>query len=117
MVLIVNINIVLLNIQWNLNNFFVLLNILLQCLFIGLCINSVKDDVVGLQIVNCLISQVNGLNVVIKNVNDGIFLVQIVEGVLQQLINILQCMCDLFLQLVNGFNSDFECIVLNGEVK
>lgn len=38
----------------------------------GLRINSAKDDAAGLQISNRLSSQVNGLNVAVRNANDGI---------------------------------------------
>ena len=82
----------------------------------GLRINSAKDDAAGLQISNRLTSQINGLNVAVKNANDGISLAQTAEGALQESTNILQRMRDLALQSANGGNGDAERKALNDEV-
>ena len=60
--------------------------------------------------------QVNGLNVAVRNANDGISLAQTAEGALQQSTNILQRMRDLSLQAANGSNSTSEREALNAEV-
>src|SRR5690606_38526874 len=70
----------------------------------------------GLQISNRLGSQISGLNVAVKNSNDGISMAQTAEGALQQSTNILQRMRDLSLQAANGSNSDSERTALNDEV-
>lgn len=44
----------------------------------GMRINSAKDDAAGLQIVNRLTSQINGLGVAQRNANDGISIAQTV---------------------------------------
>src|SRR5690606_2266938 len=82
----------------------------------GSRINSAKDDAAGLQISNRLTSQINGLNVAVKNANDGISIAQTAEGALQESTNILQRMRDLALQSANGSNSDTEREALNSEV-
>lgn len=117
MALTVNTNIASLNTQRNLNSSSSSLNNSLQRLSTGSRINSAKDDAAGLQIANRLTSQVNGLNVAVKNSNDGISLAQTAEGALQQSTNILQRMRDLALQSANGSNSDKERTALNSEVK
>lgn len=116
MALTVNTNIASLNTQRNMNNSSNALNTSLQRLSTGLRINSAKDDAAGLQISNRLTSQVNGLNVAVRNANDGISLAQTAEGALQQSTNILQRMRDLALQSANGSNSSTERNALQQEV-
>ena len=72
----------------------------------GLRINSAKDDAAGLQISNRLTSQTNGLDVAMRNANDGISIAQTAEGAMQESTNIMQRMRDLSLQSANGSNSD-----------
>ncbi|MBY5947325.1 flagellin [Photobacterium rosenbergii] len=71
----------------------------------GLRINSAKDDAAGLQISNRLTSQTNGLDVAMRNANDGISIAQTAEGAMQESTNIMQRMRDLSLQSANGSNS------------
>lgn len=78
----------------------------MQKLSSGMRINSAKDDAAGLQISNRLTSQTNGLNVAMRNVNDGMSIAQTAEGAMQESTNILQRMRDLSLQSANGSNSD-----------
>ncbi|PAU87766.1 flagellin [Pseudomonas sp. WN033] len=116
MSLTVNTNVASLNTQRNLNSSASSLQTSLQRLSTGSRINSAKDDAAGLQIANRLTSQVNGLNVAVRNANDGISLAQTAEGALQQSTNILQRMRDLALQSANGSNSASEREALNAEV-
>ncbi|HZX15304.1 MAG TPA: flagellin [Pseudomonas sp.] len=116
MALTVNTNIASLNTQRNLNTSGKALDTSLQRLSTGSRINSAKDDAAGLQISNRLSSQINGLNVAVKNSNDGISMAQTAEGALQQSTSILQRMRDLSLQSANGSNSDEERKALNSEV-
>lgn len=116
MALTVNTNIASLNTQRNLNSSSKALDTSLQRLSTGSRINSAKDDAAGLQISNRLSSQINGLNVAVKNSNDGISMAQTAEGALQQSTSILQRMRDLALQSANGSNSDEERKALNSEV-
>ncbi|WBE24859.1 flagellin [Denitrificimonas caeni] len=116
MALSVNTNVSALNTQRNLNSSSNALATSLQRLSTGSRINSAKDDAAGLQIANRLTSQVNGLNIAVKNANDGISMAQTAEGALEQSTNILQRMRDLSLQSANGSNSDSERKALNQEV-
>ena len=65
-------------------------------------VNSAVDDAAGLAIGKDLQSRVSGLNQAIRNVNDGISMVQITEGVLDETTTILQRMRDLAVQASNG---------------
>lgn len=116
MALTVNTNTASLNTQRNLNSSANALSTSLQRLSTGSRINSAKDDAAGLQIANRLGSQISGLNVAVRNANDGISLAQTAEGAMQQSSNILQRMRDLSLQSANGSNSDTERTALNQEV-
>ncbi|WP_218422524.1 flagellin [Stutzerimonas stutzeri] len=116
MALTVNTNVASLNTQRNLSNSANALSTTMQRLSTGSRINSAKDDAAGLQISNRLGSQISGLNVAVKNSNDGISMAQTAEGALQQSTNILQRMRDLSLQAANGSNSDSERSALNDEV-
>ncbi|MCH2341856.1 flagellin [Pseudomonas sp. NPDC047963] len=116
MALTVNTNIASLNTQRNLNSSSNALSTSMQRLSTGSRINSAKDDAAGLQISNKMTSQINGLNVAVRNANDGISMAQTAEGALQQTTSILQRMRDLALQSANGSNGDTERKALNGEV-
>ena len=74
----------------------------------GKRINSASDDAAGLAIGKDLESRVSGLNQAIRNVNDGISMVQIAEGTLDEVTSILQRMRDLSVQAANGSLSSTE---------
>lgn len=116
MALTVNTNIPSLNTQRNLNGSSNALATSMQRLSTGSRINGAKDDAAGLQISNRMTSQINGLNVAVRNANDGISIAQTAEGSLQQTTNILQRMRDLSLQSANGGNGANERKALNDEV-
>jgi len=116
MSLFINTNVASLNSQRNLNKSGVGLETSLQRLSSGLRINSAKDDAAGLQISNRLTSQINGLNVAVRNANDGISMAQTAEGALQESTNILQRIRDLALQSANGTNSDSDRVAIQEEV-
>jgi flagellin len=116
MALTVNTNVASLNTQRNLNRASDLLSVSMQRLSTGSRINCAKDDAAGLQISNRLTSQINGLNVAVRNANDGISIAQVAEGALQQSTEILQRMRELSLQAINGSNSDDDRASLQLEV-
>ncbi len=78
-------------------------------------INSAKDDAAGLQISNRLTAQSRGLDVAMRNANDGISIAQTAEGAMNESTNILQRMRDLAIQSSNGTNSPAERTALNEE--
>src|SRR3989339_1202326 len=77
---IINTNIGSLNAQRNLNTSQSTLQISLQRLSSGLRVNSAKDDAAGLAIASRMESQVRGMNMAVRNANDGISLAQTAEG-------------------------------------
>ena len=74
----------------------------------GKRVNSAVDDAAGLAIGKDLESRVRGLNQAIRNVNDGISMVQIAEGGLDEVTTILQRMRDLAVQASNDSLSSTE---------
>ncbi len=86
-----------------------------QRLSSGFRINSAKDDASGLIISNQISKQVSGLQVAIRNANDGISLAQVAEGALQEATNILLRMRDLSLQAVSGSTTTSGRTALNAE--
>jgi len=77
----------------------------MQRLSSGLRINSAKDDAAGLAIATRMDSQVRGMNVAVRNANDGISMSQTAEGALGQVSNSLQRMRELAVQSANATNS------------
>jgi flagellin len=71
----------------------------------GYKINSARDDAAGLQISNRLTSQSRGLDMAVRNANDGISIAQTAEGAMNETTTILQRMRDLSLQSSNGSNT------------
>ncbi|MDA0146964.1 flagellin [Vibrio sp. LaRot3] len=82
----------------------------------GSKINSAKDDAAGLQISNRLNVQSRGLDVAVRNANDGISIAQTAEGAMNETTNILQRMRDLSLQSSNGSNSKSERVAIQEEI-
>ncbi|MGR5194692.1 flagellin [Vibrio rotiferianus] len=78
-------------------------------------INSAKDDAAGLQISNRLTAQSRGLDVAMRNANDGISIAQTAEGAMNESTSIMQRMRDLAIQSANGTNSPAEREAINEE--
>ena len=83
----------------------------------GKRINTAADDAAGLAISERMNSQITGLNMAIRNANDGISLTQTAEGAMQEVNDMLQRMRELSLQAVHGVNSDADRASLDAEVQ
>ncbi|MDV6251511.1 flagellin [Vibrio sp. EA2] len=116
MAITVNTNVSALVAQRNLTNATDMLNQSMERLSSGKRINSAKDDAAGLQISNRLQAQMRGLDVAVRNANDGISIMQTAEGAMNEVTNIMQRMRDLSLQSANGSNSKAERMALQEEV-
>jgi flagellin len=81
----------------------------------GLRVNSAKDDAAGLAIAERMTSQVRGMNVAMRNANDGISMAQTAEGALGKTGEILQRMRELAVQASNATNSDSDKDSLDSE--
>ena len=74
----------------------------------GSKINSAADDASGLQISNRMTAQTRGLDVAVRNANDGMSIAQTAEGAMKETTNVLQRLRDLSLQSSNGSNTDAD---------
>jgi flagellin len=111
----VNTNLYSLNAQRNLNSSQSSLSTSMQRLSSGLRINSAKDDAAGLAISERMNAQVRGMNVAVRNANDGISLAQTADGALASVGDSLQRMRELAVQARNATNSDSDKESLNLE--
>ena len=115
MPLSVNTNLASLTAQRSLSNSQSTLETAFERLSTGKRINSAVDDAAGLAISQTLTSKVNGLNQAVRNANDGISIVQIAEGALDEVTTILQRMRDLAVQSANDSLSGTERAYLDTE--
>ena len=116
MAITVNTNVPALTIHRHLTNSSEMLNQALERLASGNRINSAKDDAAGLQISNRLNAQMSGLDVAVRNANDGISILQTAEGSMQESTQLLQRMRDLALQSSNGANNSEDRSALQQEL-
>ena len=114
---VINTNIMSLNAQRNLNSSQSALATAMQRLSSGMRINSAKDDAAGLSISERFTTQIRGLNMAVRNANDGISLSQTAEGALASLSNNLQRIRELAVQSANATNSAGDRLALDQEVQ
>ena len=119
----INTNILAMTAQRNLSRSQGSMATAMQRLSSGLRVNSAKDDAAGLAIAERMNSQVRGMNVAIRNANDGISLAQTAEGGLNEIGSMVQRMRELTVQSLNGTNSladrtnlDLEFKALQSEI-
>jgi flagellin len=113
----INTNLNSLNAQRNLNMSQASLATSMQRLSSGLRVNSAKDDAAGLAIAERMNTQVRGMNVAIRNANDGISLAQTAEGALGKIGENLQRMRELAVQSANDTNGASDRTALDNEYK
>ena len=82
----------------------------------GLRINRAKDDAAGLGIANALTQQINGANQGIKNLNDGISIVQTAEGAIAAASEMAQRILTLATQGLNGSMGDDQRTSIKNEM-
>ena len=111
----INTNMASLNAQRNLNVSQRSLNTAMQRISSGLRVNSAKDDAAGLAIAERMNTQVKGMNVAVRNANDGISLAQTAEGALGKIGDNLQRMRELAVQAANDTNGTTDRSALNDE--
>ena len=81
----------------------------------GLRINRAADDAAGLAISEGLKSDIRALGQAARNAADGVSMVQVAEGALDEVSNILLRMRELAEQSLNGTLTDTERLYLNDE--
>jgi flagellin len=111
----INTNIASLNAQRNLGTSQTSLTTSMERLSSGLRVNSSKDDAAGLAIATRMDAQYRGINVAIRNANDGISMAQTAEGALATVSEILQRMRELAVQAQNGSNGTTDRANLDTE--
>ena len=74
----------------------------------GYKINRAADDAAGLSISEKMRSQIRGLNKAADNAQDGISLIQVAEGALNEVHSILQRMNELATQAANDTNTSVD---------
>lgn len=89
----------------------------MQSLSTGLRINSAKDDAAGLAISSKMTSQIRGLHQAVRNTNDAISMIQVAEGALHGITNMLQRMRELAVQSISDANTSSYRAALNLEYK
>ncbi len=112
---VINTNITSLNAQRNTATSQAQLSQAVQRLSSGLRINSAKDDAAGLAIAERMNAQVRGMNVAIRNANDGISLAQTAEGALGKVGDAMQRMRELAIQARNATNTTADRASLDQE--
>ncbi len=113
---VINTNTMSLNAQRNLSASGASLSTTIQRLSSGSRINSAKDDAAGLAISERFGTQIRGIDVAIRNANDGISLAQTAEGSLNEIGNNLQRIRELSVQSANATNSASDRKALQAEV-
>ena len=68
----------------------------------GIRLNSSKDDAAGLSVVTNMTSQIRGLNMAVRNANDGLSMLQVMDGAMEEVTNMLQRQRELSIQAMNG---------------
>ena len=82
----------------------------------GYKINVAADDAAGLSISEKMRKQIRGLTKASANAEDGISLIQVADGALTEVHDMLQRMNELSIQSANGTNSDSDREAIQNEV-
>ena len=83
----------------------------------GLRINRAKDDAAGLGIANALTQQINGANQGVRNLNDGISMIQTAEGAIAAAQEMAQRILTLATQGANGTLGSNDRTAIQNEMK
>ena len=82
----------------------------------GYRINRAGDDAAGLSISEKMRSQIRGLNKASANAQDGVSLIQVAEGALNETHSILQRMNELATQAANDTNTTIDRTAIQNEI-
>jgi flagellin len=93
------------------------LNKSMERLSSGLRINRAADDAAGLAVSEGMRSQIRGMNVASRNAQDGVSMVQVADGALGNVGDMLQRVRDLAVQASNGTLTDAQRTNLDTEVQ
>ena len=89
----------------------------------GKRLNSSRDDAAGMSVVTRMTAQIQGLNMAVRNANDGISMANTYDGAAEEVGNVLTRMRELAVQMSNGTyaaadrtNADKEFQALSSEI-
>ncbi len=82
----------------------------------GLRINKSADDAAGLAVATKMTSQIRGTDQAIQNANDGIGMVQTMDGAVEEIVTMLQRMRELGVQAQNGTYTAENRVQMDTEV-
>ena len=88
----------------------------LERLSSGYKINNAKDDAAGLAIARRMNAQIKGLSVAEQDAKDGVSVVEIADGALAEVHDMLQRMNELAIKASNGTVSDDDRETIQSEV-
>ncbi len=112
---VINTNVFSLNSQRALSNSQMSMKTSLERLSSGLRINHAKDDAAGLAIAERMTAQIRGLSQAMRNVNDGVSMIQTADGAMEEISNSLQRMRELAVQASTGTVNTTDKGSLNSE--
>ena len=81
----------------------------------GLRINKAADDAAGLAVVTGMTTQIKGTDMAIRNANDGISVLQTMDGATEEIVDMLQRMRELGVQALNGSYNNNNRAQMNEE--
>lgn len=99
----------------NLNKSYQVTDRAMERISTGNRINRAADDAAGLAISEKLLGQMNGLNMAAKNTQDGVSMLNVAEGALNETHSIVQKMRELAVQSANDTNTPQERDALNNQ--
>lgn len=88
----------------------------LQRLSSGLKINSAKDGPAGLAMAKRMNAQIEGVSVASQNASDGVSIIEIADGALTEVSDMLQRMNELAVKASNGILTDDDRKIIQDEV-
>lgn len=87
----------------------------MQRLATGARLNSAADDAAGIAVAARMSNQIRGLDMALRNAQDGLSLARTAESAIEELQEILRRLRELAVQSANGSYADSERIALNAE--
>ena len=102
MSMVIGTNVASLSAQRHLANSRADMEVSMERLASGKRINSAMDDAAGLTVAHKMDAKITGLNQAVRNANDGISLIKVAEGALEEISGILNRMKELTVQGANG---------------
>lgn len=89
----------------------------LQRLSTGFKINRAKDNPAGLAMSNRMNAQIKGVGQAGNNASDGVSVIEIADGALNEVAEMIQRMNELAVKAANGVNTDADREVIDAEVQ